>query len=334
MSHRILPISLVLLATAGVFLLLQDLRPQKAVASRVVAVVKSQGVADDATIVAAAAVKETTSTKSELRLLATGDVMLGRFVGTLVRRHGTDYPFQKIDLSPTAEYFPHNELLINLEGTIAGDDPSCATCMNFSFDEKVAPMLKRTGVTLAALANNHGLDRGEAGFAKTRKLLQDAGITPFGKLRYVGEDLSVVYKTYGEMKVAYIGFAVFPGFNVIDARELVAATEKKADRTIVAVHWGIEYQKKQSAQQTKLAHEWIDAGADAIIGHHPHVPQPVEEYKGRPIFYSLGNFVFDQYWSQETQRGLIVGLTMTKEKMEYETFTINLDKSQPRLAEK
>lgn len=98
------------------------------------------------------------------------------------------------------------------------------------------------------------------------------------------------------------------------------------------VYWGNEYQAKPKPQQVDLAHAWIDVGTDVVIGHHPHWVQSVEDYNGAPIFYSLGNFIFDQYWSQKTQEGLVVGITIDQANVSAELFPIQIERDRPFLA--
>ena len=102
---------------------------------------------------------------------------------------------------------------------------------------------------------------------------------------------------------------------------------------IVSIHWGEEYQLKNSISQQRLAHKMIDAGADLIIGHHPHVVQNIEIYKERLIFYSLGNFIFDQYFSKQTQQGLAVGVEVHPKEFVFRLFPIQSKLSQPFLME-
>jgi poly-gamma-glutamate synthesis protein (capsule biosynthesis protein) len=97
------------------------------------------------------------------------------------------------------------------------------------------------------------------------------------------------------------------------------------------MHWGAEYQAKPNKTQTDLAHWFIDQGVDAIIGSHPHWMESVEVYRNRPIAYSLGNFIFDQDWSAETNLGLAAGLVLNEQGSELHLFPIQITKSQPRL---
>ena len=101
----------------------------------------------------------------------------------------------------------------------------------------------------------------------------------------------------------------------------------------MSVHWGQEYQIKSSVFQQKLARKIIDSGADLIIGHHPHVVQEIEIYNNKLIFYSLGNFVFDQYFSEQTQQGLAVRLEINENKLVFQLFPIQSKLSQPFLME-
>jgi len=103
---------------------------------------------------------------------------------------------------------------------------------------------------------------------------------------------------------------------------------------IVSLHWGEEYKLINSLAQQKLAHQIIEAGADLIIGHHPHVVQNIEKYQGKLIFYSLGNFIFDQYFSPDTQQGLAVGLEIYPDRLFFRLFPLQINLSQPVLMKK
>jgi poly-gamma-glutamate synthesis protein (capsule biosynthesis protein) len=102
---------------------------------------------------------------------------------------------------------------------------------------------------------------------------------------------------------------------------------------VVLVHWGTEYKTVNSEAQSGLAHDMIDAGADLIIGGHPHVVQNIEKYNGKLIFYSLGNFIFDQYFSKETQEGLAVGMEIYPDKKIYNLYGIQNKSAQAQLME-
>jgi poly-gamma-glutamate synthesis protein (capsule biosynthesis protein) len=98
-------------------------------------------------------------------------------------------------------------------------------------------------------------------------------------------------------------------------KEAIVEAKKQARYVIVNVHWGVEYKRNSRKAEQDLAHWFVDQGVTAVIGGHPHVVQEMEIYKGAPIFYSLGNFIFDQYFSTDTQEGVSVGLTLNDGKV-------------------
>jgi len=173
---------------------------------------------------------------------------------------------------------------------------------------------------------------GEAGLEQTKEFLKEANISSIG--HPVECDGDFVSKEDG---IAFLAFnKTFP-FNCSDdeVAEIVKKTKaaNPEDFLIVMLHWGTEYQFHSSLSQQNLAHQVINAGADLIIGHHPHVVQEIEEYQGRLIFYSLGNFIFDYdgYFLKETLEGLVVGLEIYPEKLVYRLFPIKTYLSQPSL---
>ena len=113
-------------------------------------------------------------------------------------------------------------------------------------------------------------------------------------------------------KVALLGFNTTDNpFDRDAASAAIESAKRQAGHTVVFMHWGQEYKAKPDTAQVELAHWFIDQGVDAVIGSHPHWVQSVEEYRGHPIAYSLGNFIFDQDWSEETNLGLVVGLELS-----------------------
>jgi poly-gamma-glutamate synthesis protein (capsule biosynthesis protein) len=127
------------------------------------------------------------------------------------------------------------------------------------------------------------------------------------------------------------------GFNITDnplnldeASATLAQARTHADYVVVFMHWGAEYASTPNTTQTQTAHWLIDQGADAVIGAHPHWVQSVELYRGKPIAYSLGNFIFDQDWSAQTRQGLVTGLAFLPDRTELHLFPIQIDQSVPR----
>lgn len=150
---------------------------------------------------------------------------------------------------------------------------------------------------------------------------------------------SVFYGDIGDKKYAFICF--HSATNYLDlnaATDLIKAVRPNVDYLVVSIHWGIEYQHKPNYElQVKPGHAFIDAGADLVIGHHPHVVESFEVYNGKLIFYSLGNFVFDQFWSQDTQEELAVGVVLNRSNDDYSLnskvylFPMKSERSQPRM---
>ncbi|MFA6992115.1 MAG: CapA family protein [Candidatus Gracilibacteria bacterium] len=259
--------------------------------------------------------------EKRLSILAFGDVMFGRYVRVLMDENGHDYPFEKLgDLN---DIFEEDEDIIfaNLEGPIKGEGIKSEVSMMFGFPEYTADLLKEKGFDVLSLANNHSSNMGDSGYDSTKKLLDDREIGHCGKPEGVSGD-SVYYGHSGafaedESSAATYAFiclhsAISP-LDLDEALKLIDDVRPNIDFLIVSIHWGSEYQHKPNEKiQVAVGHAFIDHGADLVIGHHPHVVQPFEIYKDRFIFYSLGNFIFDQYWSADTQKELAAGIILQK----------------------
>lgn len=260
-----------------------------------------------------------------ITILAFGDVMLGRYVRTLMDINGMDYPFRYIGDLKGAD-FVH----ANLEGPIKEQYVRTGKAIEFRFKPDIAWSLKDSGINIVSIANNHALDQGWTGREDTKKHLNIAGIRYFGNPKDDLEDNAYIAEVAGK-KIAFVGFDdVVYKIDGDKARELIARLDKEADYVIVSVHWGVEYVHTPTERKVNFAHDWIDNGADLIIGHHPHVVQTMEIYKGVPVFYSLGNFVFDQYWSGDTQEGLGVGIEIKENGYTVHLYPYSLPKSQPQ----
>lgn len=242
----------------------------------------------------------------ELKVLAFGDVMLGRYVKTLQNRYGEDYVFEKIDLAGLGEGM--DLVHANLEGPIRGEGRSGGTSMIFAFSRDVGDFLARHGFDMVSIANNHALDAQLVGREETKEVLGEAGVGFCGNPSEAAEE--DVYYGESESGMSYAFVCLHTALAKIDleaTKGLIAKLDQEVDQVIVSIHWGIEYQHTASEKaQVGPARAFVDSGADLVIGHHPHVVQNFEIYKGVPIFYSLGNFVFDQYFSQDVQEELAV----------------------------
>ncbi|HEX2947835.1 MAG TPA: CapA family protein [Clostridia bacterium] len=239
-----------------------------------------------------------------VNISALGDVALGQDHKYLYG-DSFDYVFDKI--KSNYDYFFSNVKSIlskddltvaNLETTLSNETVKAEKYdygNNYWFNGKpqYANILKAGSVEIADLANNHTYDFGQKGFDATEKALDNVGVDYFGYKK-------VLYRDVKGIRIGMAGFNQLgeyeQGLDMTKFKKDVSDTIKKmrseSDLVIVSFHWGKEYQYKQNALQTELAHLSIDLGADLVLGGHPHVLQPIEEYKGKYIAYSLGNFCF------------------------------------------
>ncbi|PIU24317.1 hypothetical protein COT12_01655, partial [Candidatus Berkelbacteria bacterium CG08_land_8_20_14_0_20_39_8] len=186
--------------------------------------------------------------------------------------------------------------------------------MSFNFQPQVPSVLSYLNVGAVSLANNHTNNAGNSGFATTKSMLSKSEIKYFGQPQGFNKDASIL-QIDGPIPTTIIGIMALDSFDQA-AMESSIKVEKAAGCTIIIFpHWGTEYAPKHSISQEQLAKSWISAGADIIIGSHPHVVEDFQLIDGKPVIYSLGNFVFDQFFSQETQEGLVVAGTISKDKI-------------------
>jgi len=249
--------------------------------------------------------------EASFTLVAVGDVMLGRSVGEAIGLYGPSYPFEQVAaaLSEADVAFANLEAPITARGLPAPKD------YVFRAPPEAAEGLARAGFDIVSLANNHAMDYGVDGLLDTLDALGQAGVAFAG----AGEDETGARQpavlTVAGLRVAFLACVQVPddsisGFGAESmaagpARAGVAwaslgsivadveAAAQVADLVVVSLHTGFEYQEAPSALQQELAHAAVDAGADLVLGHHPHVLQGLERYRGALIAYSLGNFVFD-----------------------------------------
>ncbi len=216
------------------------------------------------------------------------------------------YPFEK-----TASFIKKKDIvLVNLETPLARNTRAQGF---FISEPQYAQAMKDSGITIVNLANNHMFDAGEAGFLQTVENLENAGISYIGAGENLGKARSGKIIELNGFKFNFLGYTQFcnsvfafvaneqPGILPLDTKlilEDIKMAKKKADYVFVSLHWGFENQPNVHPKQIEIAHLLIDGGADAIIGHHPHVPHGIEIYKKRPILYSLGNFIFGHYNNQ------------------------------------
>ncbi|MEI7741322.1 MAG: CapA family protein [bacterium] len=241
-----------------------------------------------------------------VKITVLGDMMLDRGVAAQIKKTGFEKMFTAF--RDGAKFETSDLVIANLEGNFAAKRIKTSKTIAFRFDPLLASELKWLGIDAVSLANNHILDMGKKGFTDTQKTLEDNEVYFFGTAASA-ERASWYTVTAGNKKVALVGFnTTFGALPNKDVKATMKEARASADIVLVIVHWGNEYKTKHAISQETFAKLLIDNGADAVVGMHPHVIQDIGVYKTKPIFYSLGNFVFDQDFSKPTTRGMAVDL--------------------------
>ena len=275
--------------------------------------------------------------RGPVRIVFAGDVMFDNSPGHAIR-HGTD-PFAEF-----ATILRGADISVcNLECAVARVGRQQRKSYVFLGRPECLPLLKRY-FSAVSLANNHSGDYGKKGFLDELRLLEKEGLPYFGGGRNRRQARQPLILERRVMRVALLGYNDFPPESFAAGRdtpgtawlvektclaEIKAARERhRADVVIPFLHWGSEGEASPLAYQRDLAHRMIDAGADAVVGGHAHVTQTVDMYRGRPIIYSLGNFVFDYFPVDPTRwTGWLVRLTFDPATAtSLETFVFEIDK--------
>ena len=262
-------------------------------------------------------------------LLIVGDMMLDRNVRNIINRDGFDNYFKGVK-----DIIENRDIAIaNLEGPFTTNESLTASLVNktlqFTFDPILVPKLKNLGFDIFGLGNNHSMNFGKWGLDITKEYLKEADILYYGDPNN-NEYISLLIEK-NNIKLAFIGFHEFTYINYNKVFEEIERLRKEADIVIITPHWGIEYEKSPTEKMRQWAHDFIDSGADMVIGTHTHVIGDIEEYKGKKIYYSLGNFAFDQYFSEETMNGLALEINIKKDyknalNIEYIEIPMKVDK--------
>lgn len=247
-----------------------------------------------------------------------GDIMLDRHVAELIAKESLDQILQGLE-EKQVELFEFQDIVsANLEGAVteSGEHYAPRNLYDFAFRPELVAKLKDYSFNYFTIANNHILDQGELGLKETRDNLEKMDFYFSGASDAQVNENSLTYLNVKDSKVAMLAFSmVYHHFNQQEALDLLAKAKSEADLVVLNIHWGTEYEHIFNSYQQEVAHALIDAGADIIIGHHPHVIQGMEVYNNKPIFYSLGNFIFDQYFSKSTQEGLAVAVEFRDEEV-------------------
>lgn len=282
-----------------------------------------------------------------LTMVFVGDIMLDRGVEAIVNNYDNyRYPFLK-----TFEILKSADLAFgNLEGPISDGGQKQGSIYSFRFNPEAVEGLKFAGFDVLSLANNHILDYGREALEDTISILKENNIIPIGAgENYLEANSPVIKELRGstgssQVKIAFLGYALMnpksyeasKDYSGISSFELsrvenevkMIKTLSIADIIVVSFHWGEEYQTRSNKKQQEIGRALAEAGADLIIGHHPHVVQELERYKNSWIAYSLGNFIFDQNFSDETMNGLMLKAEIQDKKIKIvEPVDVKIDNS-------
>lgn len=246
------------------------------------------------------------TTQSPVAIFFAGDMMFDRYIRTQSERFGKASVFDGVRSTLLAG----DAVVANLEGPITSNaSKSVGSAVGesrnyvFTFDPAWAKTLFDANIRIVNVGNNHILNFGESGLVETRQFLRDAGV------KFFGDPIDETLRAYvADIRGKKIGFVNYNQFSSDAEHRALVDIERlrpAVDILFVYTHWGTEYAPATSGER-RLARLFIDRGADAVIGSHPHVVQEREIYRGKVIYYSLGNFIFDQYFSLETTRGLMI----------------------------
>ena len=239
-----------------------------------------------------------------------GDLFFDRTVREVAQQKGDDYLFSCLD--PLLE---HSDLFVaNLEGPITTNDSySVGTDVGsyfnfvFTFPTSTAALLARHRVSIVDLGNNHIENFGVSGEAQTKEFLTGSGVDYFGD----PHGMRMATTSVHGVSLAFVSYNEFGGSSSTTLAQIGQA-RRAGYMPVVFAHWGTEYVAEPPEANVALAHAFVDAGAVLVVGSHPHVVGLSEYYKGVPIYYSLGNLIFDQYFSSAVRHGLMLRVVFGK----------------------
>ncbi len=294
--------------------------------------------------------------KAQTTITLTGDILLDRGVRRYIMQKGIDSLFTpQID-----SIFAHSDIVVgNLECPATNIHTPAVKQYVFRGNPEWLHDLRRHGITHLNLANNHSVDQRRGGLRDTYKNCLGAHIVPVGagtNMDEASEAILIAAHKFSEVprtshlvprniyllasqRLKLENFTYLPdSFSVSQepldtlCRRIERLRAKDSTAYItVCLHWGAEHQLKPMALQRQEAHRIIDAGADIIVGHHTHTLQTIEEYKGKPIYYSIGNFIFDQEKPLNT-RACMVQIKIAPDAVAVETIPIDIRHCVPHIA--
>jgi len=268
-----------------------------------------------------------------------GDIMLSRAVEDKMKKlNNWNWPFEKI-----ADYLAGADLLFgNLEGPISSQGRNVGSIYSFRADPRAIEGLKYAGFDFLSVANNHIGDWTKIAMDDTFKILQENGIDIAGGGLNEQEAHSAKIREVNGVKFGFLAYTALgakyteavassSGIVWLDKEKMaqdISGAKKISDFVAVSLHFGDEYEQAANNFQKEVARSAIDAGANLVVGHHPHVVQETEQYNGGFIAYSLGNFIFDQGFSKETTEGMLLKVIFDgKDVKSIEPVKISISKS-------
>ena len=281
---------------------------------------------------------------AHLTILFTGDVLLDRGVRRVAEHRGISYLFEEV--SPI--FREADAVVVNLECPLTDTVSPVNKKYIFRADARWAKDLKKAGITHAAMANNHSNDQGRRGLQATAHHLTDAGISTLGYGRNFKEQMSPALIEKDGIRVAVFNATTLTIENwcrIDDKPGIAQPTEKElldeivdfrrkypGTHIVVVLHWGVEFQPYPSIRQRALAHRLSEAGVAAVIGHHPHILQPIDTIGKMPVYYSIGNFVFDQN-VPKAKESMIARLTFHSDgTLKSDSISVKIEGGRPVLA--
>lgn len=227
----------------------------------------------------------------DIKLAFVGDIMLDRGVESSVYKNfNGNYAELFTKVTPTLKSY--DVLFGNLEGPVSDKGVDSGNIYSFRMEPVVLLALKNAGFDAFSLDNNHILNYGLEALEDTKARLKENNL-PFGSQSFVLKGVKIIILTFNQ----------FDNLDLEKMKQEIVTAKLNNDLVITYFHFGDEYIPEPSDYQKITAKSAIEAGADLVIGSHPHVVQTLEVYSGKYIMYSLGNFVFDQYFSLETMQG-------------------------------
>lgn len=277
------------------------------------------------------------TSKENVSVAVTGDVMFARNMADVLSTDSS--PFAGVNDVISAV----DLLLINFENAATSSENAVKGDVPLKCDPSYVTLAKANNVTVAALANNHVFDYGVGGMQDTVSNLKQADITPIGAGNTADEAHQPVVKDINGRKITILNYMDSqnfeeysqdvmpiandsnPGYSAYSSQDARKQIEQNNDSDLIIayMHYGNEYSQSPNENQINISHELIDLGADVVIGSHTHVPQGIEMYNGKPIFYSLGNFIFDQS-NEQTHVAYFLGMDMTGDYVDCTVYPIHI----------